>query len=34
MGDERVEGRGEDLSHADFSLKINQGRHRWMRADA
>ncbi|EFG3348383.1 N4-gp56 family major capsid protein, partial [Escherichia coli] len=27
MGDERVEGRGEDLSHADFSLKINQGRH-------
>ncbi|EIT8513904.1 N4-gp56 family major capsid protein [Salmonella enterica] len=27
MGDERIEGRGEDLSRADFTLRINQGRH-------
>ncbi|EAW9117771.1 N4-gp56 family major capsid protein [Salmonella enterica] len=27
MGDERIEGRGEDLSRADFSLRIDQGRH-------
>ncbi|ELM5566283.1 N4-gp56 family major capsid protein [Salmonella enterica] len=27
MGDERIEGRGEDLSSADFSLRIDQGRH-------
>ncbi|ECZ2621956.1 N4-gp56 family major capsid protein [Salmonella enterica] len=27
MGDERIEGRGEDLSRADFTLRIDQGRH-------
>ncbi|EAA6550804.1 N4-gp56 family major capsid protein [Salmonella enterica subsp. diarizonae] len=27
MGDQRIEGRGEDLSRADFSLRIDQGRH-------
>ncbi|EAN5727946.1 N4-gp56 family major capsid protein [Salmonella enterica] len=27
MGDQRIEGRGEDLSRADFTLRIDQGRH-------
>lgn len=27
MGDEKLAGRGENLAFADFSLKINQGRH-------
>ncbi|EHF6669274.1 N4-gp56 family major capsid protein [Salmonella enterica] len=27
MGDRRIEGRGEDLSRADFTLRIDQGRH-------
>ncbi|HAF2409438.1 TPA: N4-gp56 family major capsid protein [Salmonella enterica] len=27
MGDQRIEGRGEDLNRADFSLRIDQGRH-------
>lgn len=27
MGDEKLAGRGENLGFADFSLKINQGRH-------
>lgn len=27
MGDRRIAGRGEGLEFADFSLKINQGRH-------
>lgn len=27
MGDRRIAGRGESLEFADFSLKINQGRH-------
>ncbi|EIW3592835.1 N4-gp56 family major capsid protein [Salmonella enterica] len=27
MGDQRIEGRGEDLSRADFILRIDQGRH-------
>ncbi len=27
MGDRRIEGRGEDLSRADFALRIDQGRH-------
>ncbi|MEI7282248.1 N4-gp56 family major capsid protein [Pectobacterium carotovorum] len=27
MGDAKLEGRGENLAFADFSLKINQGRH-------
>ncbi|HBZ9867356.1 TPA: N4-gp56 family major capsid protein [Salmonella enterica subsp. houtenae] len=27
MGDQRIEGRGEDLSRSDFSLRIDQGRH-------
>ncbi|HBN0368315.1 TPA: N4-gp56 family major capsid protein [Salmonella enterica subsp. enterica serovar Brandenburg] len=27
MGDQRIEGRGKDLSRADFSLRIDQGRH-------
>ncbi|EMN7478436.1 N4-gp56 family major capsid protein [Salmonella enterica] len=27
MGDQRIEGRGEDLSRTDFTLRIDQGRH-------
>ncbi|EJR3063964.1 N4-gp56 family major capsid protein [Salmonella enterica subsp. enterica serovar Kentucky] len=27
MGDQRIAGRGEDLSQDEFSLRINQGRH-------